>query len=193
MQAPYNPYASPAASPTFVPPLVPWRARGRSVKWLYLVLSAGYASTSLLTGHVSRLGGALASLAAVGLVLAQAATVMVWLYTAWSDVPPAERGGTTPEGAVIKLLIPLYNLYWIFAVNTGLCAILDAHLGRAGSSRRAPVGLAIAGGILYLASTIFALPGLEAAHAVAELTVSAVWFAYMVRCDQVRAIVASAP
>lgn len=45
--------------------------------------------------------------------------INVWLYRAWSIVPP-KYGGVGPLKAVLFLFIPLFNIYWMFRVIPGL-------------------------------------------------------------------------
>jgi hypothetical protein len=45
--------------------------------------------------------------------------------------------------AALGVLIPFYNLYWIFIANVSLCNAINRQLERLGSPKRAPVALAI--------------------------------------------------
>jgi len=45
----------------------------------------------------------------------------VWLYRAWSVVPPIDRS-TSPGKAVGYMFIPFFNLYWVFRAIPGLSA-----------------------------------------------------------------------
>ncbi|MGH7298308.1 MAG: hypothetical protein ACRELB_25435, partial [Polyangiaceae bacterium] len=73
---------------------------------------------------------------------------VAWLHAAWIAVPASHRGTVSPRRAALTLLIPLYGLYWAYAVNVALCGTLDGILAHAGSRSRAPGMLArIAAGV----------------------------------------------
>lgn len=48
---------------------------------------------------------------------------LVWLYKAWSVVPP-DYNGPSPGLAVGLLFVPFFNLYWIFRAVPGLSSAL---------------------------------------------------------------------
>jgi hypothetical protein len=55
---------------------------------------------------------------------------LVWLHRGWAQIPPSARRtydgrAIEPGEAVAKLFIPIYNLFWLFTVNIGLCAALE--------------------------------------------------------------------
>ena len=71
----------------------------------------------------------------------------VWLYMAWGSVPASmrytDRGRwVTPGKAVGYLFIPMYNVYWMFVANQGLCEAVDRTLLAQGGMPRAPRGVA---------------------------------------------------
>lgn len=155
-----NPYAAPGAAPAWEPPVggVP----GAGMKWLYLAGWAGYYLFAIGGGVMTYLatasGGAgsdgaemasmLPLIGVVFLVLAPIGS-MVWLYKAWTTVPPDMRytdsgKWITPGTAVGYCFIPFYNLYWIFVANVGLCEAINRTLLARGGQPRAPKGLAIA-------------------------------------------------
>ncbi len=61
----------------------------------------------------------------------QLAAGLVWLYKAWSWLPPDQRytrhwrSWITPSQAALMLLIPYFHYYWMFVANCGLCDALD--------------------------------------------------------------------
>ncbi|AKT43729.1 DUF4328 domain-containing protein [Chondromyces crocatus] len=68
---------------------------------------------------------------------------MGWLYRAWTRIPSSCRlthseRSISPGQAVGRLLIPFYNLYWMYVVNLGLCGALDRHARRLKSPLRGP-------------------------------------------------------
>jgi len=57
---------------------------------------------------------------------------LVWLYRAWSKLPPEHRKSwngrdVDPSSAAIRILFPVYNLYWIFVANVGLAMAIERH------------------------------------------------------------------
>jgi hypothetical protein len=54
---------------------------------------------------------------------------MVWLYQAWSVVPP-DYDTPTPGQAVGLLFVPFFHLYWIFRAIPGLSLALDREMNR---------------------------------------------------------------
>ena len=75
--------------------------------------------------------GIIALMALVFLLYGQIATALVWLYKAWSWLPPDQRytrhwrGWITPTTAALMMLIPYFHYYWMFVANCGLCDALD--------------------------------------------------------------------
>jgi hypothetical protein len=122
--------------------------------------------------------------------------VMAWVYQAWAGIPRAHRGTMTPWRAVLTLWIPVYNLYWAFAMNMALCDTLDGILASAGSDRRAPRTLGIVANAAWLSYsvvievvTVADRPTAVLGTAMA-LAMNALWFAYMLLCDRAREEVA---
>jgi hypothetical protein len=124
------------------------------------------------------------------------ALAMAWLYAAWKGVPESHRGTVSPRRAALSLLIPFYNAYWGVAVNLALCDTLDGILARRGDGRRAPRTLAAVAGAVWLGSYALAAAMVAANRfsALVSMLLPAVmgslWLVYMLRCDQVRDIVA---
>ena len=107
---------------------------------------------------------------------------LVWLHRAWTRVPPEHRITSSgrrvePRQAALRLLIPVYDLYWQFVATWGLTDAID-HQIAAEPRRRlasAPQTLALVCCIVQL------IP-------VANLLVSPLfWGAFMLRVDAVQA------
>jgi hypothetical protein len=105
---------------------------------------------------------------------------LVWLHGVWSWMPFEHRytgrgKPVTPVNAVVMLLIPYYNLYWMFVVNVGLCDALERMRLQYRTVNAAPRGTAIGACVCQL------LP-------LANLFVAPfVWFFYMLSVDKLRA------
>lgn len=54
---------------------------------------------------------------------------LVWLHRSWSVIPTELRGGRNPT-EVFLLLVPGYNLYWMFAYNHALARATARAVGR---------------------------------------------------------------
>ncbi|MDB5384931.1 MAG: uncharacterized protein JWM11_577, partial [Planctomycetaceae bacterium] len=67
---------------------------------------------------------------------------LIWLYRAWSVVPPGYHS-PSPGRAVGWLFIPLFNLYWIFRVIPGLSATLQRVLRDRDPSRPHSAGFGL--------------------------------------------------
>jgi hypothetical protein len=124
--------------------------------------------------------------------------VAAWVHTSWKGIPESHRGTISPRRAWLSLFIPLYGLYWGFAVNLALCDTLNAILEHARSPRRAPRLLGLfATAFWYLApvTAVFfpwslrngALRWLPEALGLLDC---GLWFAYMLQCDEARHAVA---
>ena len=113
----------------------------------------------------------------------------MWIYGAWSDVPRPRRveQDVTPGGAVGRLFIPAFNLYWLFAVNQKLCTAIDRELVGAGQRPAAPVTLAVLAPAVHIGHVIAirAAEGLPVLFAFCAT--SLVWFLYMYESDGARA------
>ncbi len=159
---PGNPYAAPQAVAAVSGPLVP---AGSGMKWLYvagwagcwLFSIAGYTLIGLTSSGPGDDPGGLIALPIIGaffLVLVPIGA-LVWLYKAWASIPPDMRytdsgKAMTPGSAIGFLFIPLFNLYWVFVANVGLCEAVNRTLVSRGGQPRAPKGLAIAACIAHL-------------------------------------------
>jgi hypothetical protein len=108
---------------------------------------------------------------------------VVWLAVSWACVPRARRrmrrGRSVSVGQVVGLLfVPCFNVYWVFAVNIGLCNAMNRVLAGYDSEKRAPVGVAVAACVVHFGSSVAAL-------AVPQLSAVApfLWFVYMLQTD----------
>jgi hypothetical protein len=122
--AEHNPYAPPAASSTDRPRL----AHGY-LKHLYLWGTLGSVGLVVLIAVAQRMGG-IAPLCNVGLMAASVAH-LVWVHKTWTMMPRFTQEGISPGSAVVRMLIPVYNLWWLFAYNAkvaeGLRRVLSKH------------------------------------------------------------------
>ncbi|MDB4995508.1 MAG: hypothetical protein JWM74_2940 [Myxococcaceae bacterium] len=105
---------------------------------------------------------------------------LVWLHGAWSWIPFEQRytgrgKPVTPTNAALMLIIPYYNLYWMFVVNVGLCDALERMRLQYRTVSAAPRGTAIGAAVCQLIPfvNLFIAPF--------------VWFFYMLGVDKVRA------
>jgi hypothetical protein len=122
--------------------------------------------------------------------------MMTWVYLAWKGIPASHRGTMTPARAAFTFLIPVYNLYWAFAMNLALCDTLDGILVAAGSDKRAPRTLVIVATTTWLGLTaLFSVLGfVHPANSLVRLAlahvIESLWIAYMFLCDRAREEVA---
>jgi hypothetical protein len=168
-----NPYAAPYAGPygaggPWTGPLADPRSGGW-IEWAYagtllvavLLIVAGAAVMPEGSGYDVDYDQDMADLGTgmtiVGFLffLLRMVLALVWIYQAWSAVPPPYRMTSTgkhvsPGAAVGKLFIPFFNLYWMFVVSAGLCDAMGSALASTGSYRTPAKGLAIASCVTQL-------------------------------------------
>jgi hypothetical protein len=94
-------------------------------------------------------------LVAIPFVLLYGGAILAWIYKSWEFLPREMRrnaAGRTfePAGSALSLLVPFYNLYWIFVQSLGLCDALDAALVQSGKTPSAPRNLAVACGVVQV-------------------------------------------
>jgi hypothetical protein len=179
------------AAPESPRPFVPAPSHGAALKWPYLVLTVtsfalagsfcviAVDQIGRLFKHGDPLDHALLEwMVAGGLAayLLASALGLAWIHASWKAVPEQFRVAKdgryiTPYQAAVNMLIPLYNLYWLFYMHGTLCDAIDAQLVRLGSRRRAPRTLAM------IASGIYLVPYLNLAIA------PVLWVAYMFAAD----------
>jgi hypothetical protein len=169
-----NPYAPPGPSMGYSA-YAAAPGTGGWIKWVYLASMAlmlamgvgGFAFSSMgdsdydpSTGSMDdgdpglqAIGGGLLTFAMLMWVV-RLVFGLVWLYSAWNSIPPEFRftksRQMSPGAAIGFMFVPIYNLYWIFAANVGLCDALDYGLMSVGSYRRGPRALAITSCILQV-------------------------------------------
>ena len=191
--ADFNPYAPPQAvsdvarAPVQLP-------RGRALKWIYGGLAGVTFFVLVLTHLVAYSDETQVLWDAVGVIdkpiaLVRIVLALMWIHGAWSDVPRQLRAelDVTPGGAVGRLFIPAFNLYWMFALNQKLCTAIDRVLVGAGQRPAAPFALATLAPALHIGHAIFSkvsegLPVLFSFGASSLL-----WFVYMYESDGARA------
>jgi hypothetical protein len=84
--------------------------------------SRGGLPASVMVGWCAMMLGAMFIYVKLGIAL-------YWLHGAWKWVPMDQRvsseGKRFSPGDVFMLLIPYYNLYWMFPVNMSLCDVME--------------------------------------------------------------------
>jgi hypothetical protein len=198
-QPSYNHYASPAAGPLGLEPAVA-HAPGEILKWIYFGFAAAGSVTLAALRFPPRLGPSTGSILAFAELAhrvfgwGRMLMALAWIHQAWAGVPRGQVGSVTPSRAVARLFIPIYNIYWLFAVNTNLCRVLDHILVDAHDTCRAPSTLRWLAPSFYLAGGVGFVLLLDSSFTWVALVLSAtsdaMWLIYMFRCDVARRAVA---
>jgi hypothetical protein len=190
MNAPYNPYAAPLPVEPVGNVQVTGAPQGLWLKWPCAMAVPVVAVLHGLTYvgpmfGLDRTVAAIAALVNLVVLFGMGVFAMSWLGFAWSDVPPALRGGLSPLGAVGRTFIPLYGIYWMFKMVDRLCGALDVLLGHGGIALGTPkdIGRAAAGATIGSTVAMNSYPTVGWLVAVAG---HVLWFVYMYRCDAVR-------
>lgn len=153
----------------------------------YLCALAGAAVVGVIT-LVGRGDRDVAAVAGAVLLLggfsAYGVAVMAWVYQSWRYLPaPYRRTASgreiSPGWAVGGLLLPFYNLYWIFAQSLGYCEALDSVMVQSGRSARAPKTLATVASVVQLVPYVSYLIG------------PILWVTYMFLTDRVKSQLAA--
>lgn len=122
--------------------------------------------TAAVTMSRERAGGALfdagfvAILVVILLTYLQAFIGMAWLHRAYRWLPWDQRysrhwrGWISPGQAAALLLVPYFQYYWMFVVNTGLCDAFDRLRVRYPTREAAPKSLAIVACVMQIAIPI---------------------------------------
>jgi hypothetical protein len=184
----FDPYAPPRA-PAPGTPAVPraW------VKWAYAAAAGVRFSCAVLYYAQANASDDLlrvTNAAVRGLAVVCAILGLVWIHGVFRDLnrqmfargaPP----GLTPAGAVGRFFIPLYNVYWLFAVHLRIGDALRA-LGQARAAQPAVLA-GIVGSLGQLVAILLSRldEGLLAFRL--ALLLPALWVLYMVMVDRVRA------
>jgi hypothetical protein len=180
-----------AFAPVVLPP-----QHGTGLKRAYAALAtveAAAAVTMLFAEPLGLDGSAGVVVKGIGAWAFGAAVVvgLVWLAKAWGDVPPELVRRMSAGDAVIRLFIPFYGVYWMFAVHVRLCRALDTVLATRGS-RRAPGFLAFAAALVEVLAGWG--PGWrDQGWGIAAAVAAILWFLYMLRYDAARRIASAAP
>jgi hypothetical protein len=186
-----NPYAAPLTTDASRKP-ESTRAPGENVKWIYAlaalidVVASAILLATWVTPSVPYPIVSIAEGATKTMLWLTRGCGLVWIYYAWKGVPAVIRPDVTPAGAVGRCFIPLYNFYWMFAVNTRLCNHIDDVLGQAMHPLRAPKSLAIVAATLHLMPALLQVTPLKDYGFVALLGAEGLWLAYMFQCDRAR-------
>lgn len=189
---PYNPYAGPRARDTDVDRAPGRDTRGSAVTWAYAVVAlTATASYLALFFH-----GAIGLSADVTQMLVMLVdrplswirwiVALVWIHTAWSGLPASLLGDMTPGRAVGRLFIPIYSVYWIFAVNVELCRRINDRLAEQHDPRRAPVVLAMLATALHFAPLLLLFSEFKAFAWVPIVASMGMWIAFMWQTDAAR-------
>lgn len=187
-----NPFYDPSGPPAAITPA---GSGGFALKWLavggYACGLVGVAMVAVLSTRDVRPDGFDAAAVTAVLTFGLGAVLWVagalgWIYASWSFLPPAYRRSAsgrafTPAGAVAWHLVPLYNLYWVFAQNLGYCEAVDAVMVQSGRGARAPKTLATVACVLQV------VPYLN------FLAAPIAWMAYMFAMDSVKAQLTARP
>lgn len=147
---------------------------GGALVALITLVGRGDRDLEAITGGVLLLGG----------VVVYGVAAMTWVYQSWRYLPPPYRRTASgreisPGWAVGGLLLPFYNLYWIFAQSLGYCEALDSVMVQSGRSARAPKTLATVASVVQLVPYVSYLLG------------PILWITYMFLTDRVKAQLAA--
>jgi hypothetical protein len=197
----YNPYAPPLAgkddgagppSPDAPPTRTTEPAPGEALKWVYI----GLASVSMAVAVARFLVNEelVRVIGSIGLINSFVAAA--WIFQSWNGVPRRFRDGVSPAGAIGRFFIPIYQFYWLLAINLRLCRALDDALAPR-TDMRAPRSLALLAPSTNIAAVGFSfaalltsLRGEPRVLALVQIPFAAAshaaWFFYLFRCDQVR-------
>jgi hypothetical protein len=164
-----------------------------AIKWMYIGVCAvlfvlAFGMRLPIDQRSVPMANVLLKIVRGALSIARMTLTCVWIYMAWSAIPQDERRGRTPGEAIGMLFVPLVNLYWMFAISTQLCDILNARLARSHSAPIAPKGLAILGCVVSLAMNVAIVPSLASVAPFVTLISGGIWFTYMLECDKARGV-----
>jgi hypothetical protein len=140
------------------------------IKYVYLV--------SIVAGVVFLISSR--TLGLVWLSVVPGLVGMFWLLRSWQFIEPGQRStddGTaiTPRQAAVRMVVPIYNLYWIFVATAGLCQAINRQLPNH-AWNRAPARAAMLLSVAF-ALTWWILPLSPALP---------LGFAFMVVCDRAK-------
>lgn len=140
----FNPYAPPAVPRTVRRQDRPPVSRAIVAVYVLGVAEVLYYAAVAISGVAGMTPDGIKSLVAVGPVISLAFSLMgiVWLDGVLDRLPIPHRDDRFKSGVLLKFFIPVYNIYWMFEVTTGVCDILDGGLSRYRRGRSAPRTLA---------------------------------------------------
>jgi hypothetical protein len=108
-------------------------------KWVYLILIGGSVALSgailLLLGILLAAGAHIEDEWPIFVVLAMlpvpvgSIAMLVLMYKMWAAIQDGQAR-TTPEKAILFLLIPFFNIYWLFQVFWGWAKDYNAYVAR---------------------------------------------------------------
>jgi hypothetical protein len=133
-------------------------------------------------------GGPFLALILSGTKLVCMVVWLFWMYLQWKRLPThlqvVSGLGVTPAQAALRNAIPVYCVYWMFAVNAALCDGINEVLAKKKRPRAAPVMLSLASPAAVLAMA--ALPRFLDATAYATVYACSVviWSAYMLGVER---------
>ena len=101
---------------------------GLFIKWLYLAAAAVVVALAFWGTDL-----AIPPLTLVPVAQTPSLLGLAWLHLVWSSVPELDRrftrlGESDAAGAVLRLFIPFYGLYWAYSVHVRLCEAINHSL-----------------------------------------------------------------
>jgi hypothetical protein len=82
---------------------------------------------------------------------------LLWVHRTWSLLPERSREGTSPAGAVVRCLVPLYSVWWTFVLHHRIAVALHEKLSTRRTRKRSPMTLAWLAPAAPLAFLLFVL------------------------------------
>ncbi len=172
---------------TAPPPLPPLRVQGLFLKWIFAAC-LGVGALALVQLRASPIATSIP----LWTLAASATLGVVWYYVAWSNFAPEDRhftpfGRISAFGAIMRLPLGCYGIYWLFAGLSLFCKAINESLTRREMPVRVPYALAIAGPIVALFSAPWLVrPGDVDAKMMLVCGTGALWFLFMLQCDSAR-------
>jgi hypothetical protein len=156
------------------------------VKWFYLACGLLTFALSIAAHAMGPKRGVAFVLLSAPITLTGWGLALAWLHTTWSEVPTDRRGDITPGGAIGKLFIPFYNLYWMFSVSGALCDVLNLALARVDRPSRVSKGITVSACVLGLFGNVGMIPDLAVVAPYVAVAVHLFWFTHMRQADGAR-------
>jgi hypothetical protein len=164
---------------------------GAWLKWPYLVTQAALAACFLVREIL-----VLSSMDADALpwrTLAKAMLVsgwalgIAWIHSAFRSIPEKHRP-VTPLAAAVSFFIPVYGIYWLFAVHVKLGRAISAARSDRRLEHRSAIPLALAAVVAtliapylpyYLMPVVLSSPGMMAVRVLSVVVPGLLWLLYM--------------